>query len=211
MFSCARCTYVNPPNSEKCMLCETQFFIVSSNMNSNWNCPLCSSLCLQSQLCCSICGGIPLPQQNDTGIATVIDLSSSFQEDDFDMIVESNSTYDNSVQTASYSNGTNNMCSSNGNDCVDAVEPIQVKVDSNSLIQRHFCSPVYHYSQYKSVGAKWSCGYRNIQMLCSSLMRIPEYKAVLFDGGGVVPNVQKLQGWIEEAWKAGYDVEVRLY
>ena len=33
-----------------------------------------------------------------------------------------------------------------------------------------------HYSQKGSHGARWSCGYRNIQMVSSSLMQLPEYR-----------------------------------
>lgn len=35
------------------------------------------------------------------------------------------------------------------------------------------------YSQRGQYGAKWSCGYRNIQMLCSSLMKLPEYRHLI--------------------------------
>ena len=96
-----------------------------------------------------------------------------------------------------------------------------------------------HYSQKGSPGARWSCGYRNIQMVSSSLLQLSEYRlgrtrsanngrpntsfpfpaptrAVMFDGSGRVPSVIELQQWIERAWAAGFDAEVcislrRLY
>ena len=41
-------------------------------------------------------------------------------------------------------------------------------------------------------------------------MRVEEYKAVLFNGSGIVPEIAQLQYWIETAWQAGFDVEVHL-
>lgn len=70
--------------------------------------------------------------------------------------------------------------------------------------------PCLHVSQKGAYGSAWSCGYRNIQMLCSSLMQLEEYRNVLFDGTGVVPEINGIQRWIETAWKAGFDVEVRI-
>jgi hypothetical protein len=58
-------------------------------------------------------------------------------------------------------------------------------------------------------GAHWSCGYRNIQMLCSSLIQRPEYRAVLFNGSNDIPDVCGIQAWIEKAWQAGFDTMVR--
>jgi hypothetical protein len=69
-----------------------------------------------------------------------------------------------------------------------------------------FFSPYpFHFSQEEN----WSCGYRNIQMLTSSLLHIQEYRSVLFDGSGKIPTVPELQLLIENAWKSGFDVEVR--
>jgi hypothetical protein len=67
------------------------------------------------------------------------------------------------------------------------------------------------YSQKGSYGAAWSCGYRNIQMLCSSLVRIEEYRLVLFEGDGTIPDVAGVQRWIERAWAAGFDMEVTQF
>lgn len=67
-----------------------------------------------------------------------------------------------------------------------------------------------HVTQLGSFGARWSCGYRNIQMLCSSLMQIPQYREVLFGGSGRIPSVWDLQGLIEKAWRAGFDPEVPM-
>jgi hypothetical protein len=83
---------------------------------------------------------------------------------------------------------------------------------STKLLDYRICTPSCpHVSQRGvSVGADWSCGYRNIQMLCNSLMALPCYKRVLFQGAGEVPDVHGLQAWIERAWAAGFDSEVFL-
>jgi len=62
-----------------------------------------------------------------------------------------------------------------------------------------------HVTQRGSEGAGWACGYRNIQMLCSALIRNPRYRPVLFDGSGAIPDIPTLQRWIEYAWGCGYD------
>ncbi|XP_055020239.1 zinc finger-containing ubiquitin peptidase 1 isoform X2 [Boleophthalmus pectinirostris] len=59
----------------------------------------------------------------------------------------------------------------------------------------HFCS---------SEGDRgWGCGYRNFQMLLSSLLRLEEYAAVLPDM--TVPSIPRVQGLIQEAWGEGLD------
>jgi len=69
------------------------------------------------------------------------------------------------------------------------------------------CSPATHITQRHALGSRWSCGYRNIQMLCKALMQRPEYRKVLFDGRtqGQVPGIYALQGWLERAWHLGFD------
>jgi hypothetical protein len=68
------------------------------------------------------------------------------------------------------------------------------------------CSPVPHVTQSGFEGSKWTCGYRNLQMLAYSLnLHRPEYRKVLFNGNGEVPDVHGLQSWIERAWDEGFD------
>ncbi|XP_060609212.2 zinc finger-containing ubiquitin peptidase 1 [Anolis sagrei] len=58
----------------------------------------------------------------------------------------------------------------------------------------HFCS-----------GDKgWGCGYRNFQMLLSSLLRNSVYKDCLKENSSI-PCIPKIQSLIEEAWKEGFD------
>ncbi|XP_073341981.1 zinc finger-containing ubiquitin peptidase 1 isoform X2 [Pagrus major] len=59
----------------------------------------------------------------------------------------------------------------------------------------HYCS---------SAGDKgWGCGYRNIQMLLSSLHRTDTYAPILQEKA--VPNITQMQSMIEGAWKEGLD------
>lgn len=51
----------------------------------------------------------------------------------------------------------------------------------------------------------WGCGYRNIQMLASSLLEIPHFKSLLFGGIGHIPTIPVLQQCLEAAWSIGFD------
>lgn len=67
-----------------------------------------------------------------------------------------------------------------------------------------------HYaSSYGDKG--WGCGYRNLQMLLSSLLYTSQYRDVLaanilFNKNNVtMPSISKLQKIIEDAWHQGFD------
>ncbi len=64
---------------------------------------------------------------------------------------------------------------------------------------------VVHMSQRGGLelGSGWACGYRNIQMLCSSLLAVPAFAPLLFGGARFVPEISFIQAWIERAWKHG--------
>ncbi|CAB1446267.1 unnamed protein product [Pleuronectes platessa] len=73
-----------------------------------------------------------------------------------------------------------------GRDCVH----VWLSADTD-----HYCS---------SAGDKgWGCGYRNFQMLISSLQCIDVYSSFLRDKD--VPSIPRVQSMIEEAWKEGLD------
>ena len=54
------------------------------------------------------------------------------------------------------------------------------------IIEYSLCSPCVHISQRGTEGYNWSCGYRNIQMMCYALLNHPTlestYKSRLFNG-----------------------------
>ncbi|XP_061675401.1 zinc finger-containing ubiquitin peptidase 1 isoform X2 [Syngnathoides biaculeatus] len=59
----------------------------------------------------------------------------------------------------------------------------------------HYCS---------SLGDKgWGCGYRNFQMLLSSLFRLDTYASSFQDKS--VPSIPRVQSMIEDAWDLGLD------
>ncbi|XP_069582287.1 zinc finger-containing ubiquitin peptidase 1 [Ranitomeya imitator] len=65
------------------------------------------------------------------------------------------------------------------------------------------CSPLDHFSS--SGGDKgWGCGFRNFQMLLSSVLLSDTYKDFLQDHR-YIPCIPKIQALIEEAWKEGFD------
>jgi len=105
-------------------------------------------------------------------------------------------------------------CSHSTPDIIELIHQLRIESGASRGRPRSqyiVCSPpCLHVSQKKAYGSAWSCGYRNIQMLCSSLMRIDEYRRVLFDGSGAVPEICAIQRWIETAWKAGFDTMVSL-
>ncbi|XP_067304506.1 zinc finger-containing ubiquitin peptidase 1 [Pseudorasbora parva] len=62
------------------------------------------------------------------------------------------------------------------------------------------CAETDHYSS--SEGDKgWGCGYRNFQMLLSSLHRMEQYSLLPVS----VPSIPRVQAMIEEAWAQGAD------
>uniref|UniRef100_A0A2K5QF56 Zinc finger-containing ubiquitin peptidase 1 n=1 Tax=Cebus imitator TaxID=2715852 RepID=A0A2K5QF56_CEBIM len=57
---------------------------------------------------------------------------------------------------------------------------------------------------HSSLGDKgWGCGYRNFQMLLSSLLQNDAYNDCL--KGMSIPCIPKIQSMIEDAWKEGFD------
>jgi len=52
----------------------------------------------------------------------------------------------------------------------------------------------------------WACGFRNVQMQVSALMKHQLYRGALFDGLGKVPSVLKIQKHIDDAHAKGYDL-----
>lgn len=83
---------------------------------------------------------------------------------------------------------------------------------TGGVAQVYLCSTVDHHAS--SFGDKgWGCGYRNLQMLLSSLQCHSSFseclKPVLGGGPPSIPSISKLQDLIEEAWSAGFDVQGR--
>ncbi|KAL2556418.1 Peptidase C78 [Forsythia ovata] len=65
---------------------------------------------------------------------------------------------------------------------------------------------VDHFQSVESEDVGWGCGWRNIQMLSSHLLKQrQEAREVLYGGSGFVPDIAALQRWLELAWERGFD------
>uniref|UniRef100_S4RPU1 Zinc finger containing ubiquitin peptidase 1 n=1 Tax=Petromyzon marinus TaxID=7757 RepID=S4RPU1_PETMA len=62
-------------------------------------------------------------------------------------------------------------------------------------------------SHYRGDGGDrgWGCGYRNLQMLMSSLARLDRFSFLGLQGGARMPGIPRLQALVEEAWEQGFD------
>lgn len=70
------------------------------------------------------------------------------------------------------------------------------------------CGYIDHFESRESEDVGWGCGWRNIQMLSSHLLKQrPEARDVLYGGCGFVPDIASLQRWLEIAWKLGFDAQ----
>ncbi|KAK1170412.1 hypothetical protein AOXY_G7252 [Acipenser oxyrinchus oxyrinchus] len=74
--------------------------------------------------------------------------------------------------------------------------------DGRHVARVWLCAETDHF--HSSGGDKgWGCGYRNFQMLVSSLLKMDQYKDCFKDK--TVPCIPKVQALIEDAWKEGAD------
>ncbi|KAL5279294.1 ZUFSP family protein [Megaselia abdita] len=98
--------------------------------------------------------------------------------------------------------------------CTKTVAPrvMSLSASSPGIIKSMVCSSVDHYaSSYGDKG--WGCGYRNLQMMLSSLLQNTTYNEVLYTAWGnhgsrtAMPSISRLQKMVEAAWAAGFDVQ----
>ncbi|CAK9295219.1 unnamed protein product [Gordionus sp. m RMFG-2023] len=68
------------------------------------------------------------------------------------------------------------------------------------------CSPL-DFIQTSPSQKSWSCGYKNIQMLCSAIMKIPQIFDVVFKKTEKIPSIMRIQKLTEEAWNCGWDLD----
>lgn len=87
------------------------------------------------------------------------------------------------------------------------VLPLFESIDRFLWKKLHICSKLDLYSS-NIAGLGWDCGYRNIQMICSALLRRSETAGELKAAGMTeVPSIPEIAGRIESAWKDGFDPE----
>ncbi|XP_041844101.1 zinc finger-containing ubiquitin peptidase 1 isoform X2 [Melanotaenia boesemani] len=76
------------------------------------------------------------------------------------------------------------------------------QTENRDCIQVWLSAETDHFSSSPG-DAGWGCGFRNFQMLLSSLHRTETYSSVLTEKK--VPSIPELQRWVEEGWKEGLD------
>ena len=73
-------------------------------------------------------------------------------------------------------------------------------------VRRLLCSNCSHYAS-GFIDSGYGCGYRNAQMLLSSIREDPILRFVLFNNNNSnMPSITKIQELIENAWAKGFDV-----
>ncbi|RAL39803.1 hypothetical protein DM860_013004 [Cuscuta australis] len=69
------------------------------------------------------------------------------------------------------------------------------------------CGYVDHFESIPFEDVGWGCGWRNIQMISSHLIKYrQEARKTLFGGSEFVPDIPSLQKWLEIAWEQGFDI-----
>ena len=153
---CPRCTVINSSSETNCKICEFEFAVRTTYAASSSS---SASFAAQSKTglskrkpWCKFCA------TNDHWSSACCEKISADEE---------------TLSSQTYTDGV-----------VDLLQHALRKQHSDTSGSGYYylSSPCSFITQKGTVGAKWSCGYRNIQMLCSALMNIPAYKEVLFDG-----------------------------
>lgn len=102
-----------------------------------------------------------------------------------------------------------------GTSCTRSVSPRVQNLSASlpGVVKSYVCNGVDHYaSSYGDKG--WGCGYRNLQMLLSSLLQNTLYNEALYSAWGTqapsrmaMPSISRLQKMVEAAWAQGFDVQ----
>lgn len=93
-----------------------------------------------------------------------------------------------------------------GHSCTKGLVPKirSIVMNCNRVTAAWLCTTVDHYgATYGDRG--WGCGYRNIQMMLSSLVHNTAYNERLFNGQNAIPSISKIQELIEWSWRQGFD------
>jgi hypothetical protein len=210
---CPRCTYINTENIEKCELCEFVFekdiislLDYSPELNSDKkdliSCPRCTLKNEKFQSKCSACHYII------EKIETAVNYVSKSRA--YCKLCKEFGHWMTSCQNKQSNDNVNSMdiiYQTYTEGIIELLREVLCRQKKEKEIYFKICSPLTFISQKGTEGENWSCGYRNIQMLCTSLLQIPSYRRVMFDQSGEVPSVHGLQSWIEKAWREGFDEE----
>jgi hypothetical protein len=98
---------------------------------------------------------------------------------------------------------------------LSGIIPLLSRLPMGNLLDRRLCKPACDHMSSTWLDQGWACGYKNFQMLLSSLRHDPQYSMHLFGHDATnltnrdIPSVSYLQKLIENAWKAGFDSDGR--
>ncbi|CAF0752274.1 unnamed protein product [Adineta steineri] len=85
------------------------------------------------------------------------------------------------------------------------------RLPMSNILDRRLCNPGCDHMSSTWLDQGWACGYKNFQMLLSSLRNDSQYSMHLFGHDATnqinddIPSVSYLQKLIEKAWTAGFD------
>jgi L-lysine 2,3-aminomutase len=89
---------------------------------------------------------------------------------------------------------------------IDLANTLRMIPTGKSITHRIMCTRASHYAS-GFIDSGYGCGYRNAQMLLSSIREDPALRDVLFNGGQThMPSITKIQELIEAAWAKGFDL-----
>lgn len=78
---------------------------------------------------------------------------------------------------------------------------------NKSHIRRILCTNCSHYAS-GFIDSGYGCGYRNTQMILSSIREDPAFSDALFNNNNKnMPSITKIQQMIENAWNSGFDLD----
>jgi hypothetical protein len=103
-------------------------------------------------------------------------------------------------------NQTNSIFDDGSTRTKDLIACLRDHTLGKTVSKRFLCTKCSHYSS-GYVDRDYGCGYRNTQMLLSSIREDDELKHVLFNNNQtVIPSIYKIQDLIESAWSKGFDL-----
>lgn len=103
------------------------------------------------------------------------------------------------------------LCNPSDDHCrtIGLIQKIKETSESSDQVRYLWICTDLDYFAPTNTTRGWGCGYRNIQMLLSSLVHVPEYSRRLFNGNYDIPSIHRLQELIEAAWANGFDPQSR--
>lgn len=80
----------------------------------------------------------------------------------------------------------------------------KISIPNATFLRGQYSADLVHFEQQD----EWSCGYRNLQMLLSSILpNIPTTHSLFKEDGNhkIIPNIMELQRLFEMSWREGFD------